>query len=279
MNQVKIGQMIRDLRRQHGIGQEVLALALGVSVQAVSKWETGASLPDILLLPEIARFFGVSIDALFHGLEEADAFIPDAIPDDGRVRILQFVGRRYLSQEEYDPARPVYLDVQNLPKGQKWDVEIWGSADIQGDVGGGVNAGGNVNCAAVGDGVNCGDIEGGVTAGGNIQCDSIEGNASAGGNIECGDIEGGVTARGDIQCDSIEGNASAGGNIECGDIEGGVTARGDIQCGNIEGDVSAQRDIHCKSIDNAGRIECASLICKKGHIHCEQMLCPNVEDR
>ncbi len=44
MDQVKIGQMIRDLRRQRGIGQEALALNLGVSVQAVSKWETGGSL-------------------------------------------------------------------------------------------------------------------------------------------------------------------------------------------------------------------------------------------
>lgn len=60
-----IGSKIRELRRQKDISQEVLAQYLGVSFQAVSKWESGATMPDIGLLPAIASFFEISIDELF----------------------------------------------------------------------------------------------------------------------------------------------------------------------------------------------------------------------
>ena len=61
----KMGAKIRALRKQKGISQEVLAQALGVSFQAVSKWETATTLPDVALIPAIASFFGVSTDELF----------------------------------------------------------------------------------------------------------------------------------------------------------------------------------------------------------------------
>ncbi len=60
-----IGSNICTLRRAMGITQSELAEKLGVSVQAVSKWETGASSPDVSLFPMLAQFFGVSIDRLF----------------------------------------------------------------------------------------------------------------------------------------------------------------------------------------------------------------------
>ena len=60
-----IGSNIKELRQQKHIKQETLADELGVTTQAVSKWETGASDPDIALLPKIAAYFGVSIDELF----------------------------------------------------------------------------------------------------------------------------------------------------------------------------------------------------------------------
>ena len=60
-----IGKNIRQLRQEKHVRQETLAEALGVSGQAVSKWETGASEPDIALLPKLASYFGVSIDELF----------------------------------------------------------------------------------------------------------------------------------------------------------------------------------------------------------------------
>ena len=62
---MEMGREIRRLRQDRGLTQEALAAALNVSAQTVSKWECGNSIPDVQLLPEIAVFFGVSIDRLF----------------------------------------------------------------------------------------------------------------------------------------------------------------------------------------------------------------------
>lgn len=63
--QIKLGERMRELRRKHGRTQDDLAQALGVTPQAVSRWETGICYPDMELLPSMANFFGVSIDELF----------------------------------------------------------------------------------------------------------------------------------------------------------------------------------------------------------------------
>jgi Predicted transcriptional regulators len=55
---------IAELRKEKGIGQQDLADVLGVSFQSVSKWETGITMPDITLLPDIAAYFNVSVDEL-----------------------------------------------------------------------------------------------------------------------------------------------------------------------------------------------------------------------
>ena len=62
---MEIGNQIKALRLQRGITQEDLARQLGVSAQAVSKWERDAATPDIQLLPAISAYFGVTIDELF----------------------------------------------------------------------------------------------------------------------------------------------------------------------------------------------------------------------
>jgi transcriptional regulator with XRE-family HTH domain len=64
MDTLKIGNKIAELRKLKGAKQEELAAAVGVSPQAVSKWETVGN-PDVELLPAIADFFGVSVDELF----------------------------------------------------------------------------------------------------------------------------------------------------------------------------------------------------------------------
>lgn len=63
--QENIGVKIAELRRAHNMKQDELAEMLGVTPQAVSKWENGASMPDISLLPKIAQIFGTTIDDLF----------------------------------------------------------------------------------------------------------------------------------------------------------------------------------------------------------------------
>lgn len=61
---LKIGKVIFNLRKENRITQEQLANAVGVSIPAVSKWESGNAYPDITLLPSIARFFNITIDKL-----------------------------------------------------------------------------------------------------------------------------------------------------------------------------------------------------------------------
>lgn len=61
---IKIGSTIRHLRSKAGITQESLASHLGISVQAVSRWESGACYPDLEFIPAIAAYFGVSTDLL-----------------------------------------------------------------------------------------------------------------------------------------------------------------------------------------------------------------------
>ena len=59
-----MGKRIAALRKERGVKQDELASFVGVSTQAVSKWENGGA-PDIELLPKIADFFSVSVDYLF----------------------------------------------------------------------------------------------------------------------------------------------------------------------------------------------------------------------
>ena len=64
MTAIKISEKIAFLRKQKGLTQEELANAIGVTNQAVSKWESAQCCPDIQLLPDIARLFDVSVDEL-----------------------------------------------------------------------------------------------------------------------------------------------------------------------------------------------------------------------
>lgn len=68
---LNIGENIRKRRREAGLTQEALGDALGVSFQAISRWENGTSYPDIEFLPTLAKYFGVSVDVLLGYKEEA----------------------------------------------------------------------------------------------------------------------------------------------------------------------------------------------------------------
>lgn len=64
MNQINLSKNLARLRRDRKITQEELADFIGVTKAAVSKWENGQTTPDILLLPQLANFFGVTVDEL-----------------------------------------------------------------------------------------------------------------------------------------------------------------------------------------------------------------------
>ncbi|MCI6909740.1 MAG: DUF2807 domain-containing protein [Clostridiales bacterium] len=73
-----MGVRIGELRRGKGLTQEAFAKKLGLSPQAVSKWETGLGYPDITLLPAIAETLGVPIELLFGAEAPQEAAVPDA---------------------------------------------------------------------------------------------------------------------------------------------------------------------------------------------------------
>ena len=68
-----IGKRIALLRKEKGLTQEELATHMGVSPQAVSKWENDQTCPDISALPRLARLLGVSVDELLEGKAELPA--------------------------------------------------------------------------------------------------------------------------------------------------------------------------------------------------------------
>ena len=64
-DKIRIGQCIKDYRAQNGVSLRQIADTLGISPQAVSKWEHGLTYPDITMIPDIARLLGVSVASLF----------------------------------------------------------------------------------------------------------------------------------------------------------------------------------------------------------------------
>ena len=92
----RIGDNIASMRRNAGLTQEGLAFQLGISAQAVSKWERGVACPDMTLLPRLAVLFDVRIDALFLDSENPDGTLAiEGLPwdDDGELRVAVFEGK------------------------------------------------------------------------------------------------------------------------------------------------------------------------------------------
>lgn len=67
MDQVRIGQFLRELRKEKGLTQEQLAEQFSVSGRTVSRWENGNNMPDISLLVQLSEFYGVDIRELIDG--------------------------------------------------------------------------------------------------------------------------------------------------------------------------------------------------------------------
>ena len=75
---IKIGAIIKKLRAENNITQETLATAIGVTPQAISRWEAEGGYPDIELLPALADFFSVSTDELLgYKLSEREQELAD----------------------------------------------------------------------------------------------------------------------------------------------------------------------------------------------------------
>ncbi len=103
-NKLTPGETISYYRKLYSMTQEELSRQLGISAQAVSKWEQGLSSPDISMLPLIADVFHISIDELFgRKLQTEPVFdLVDSVAwdDDGKIRFAVFHGKKLMHQSE-----------------------------------------------------------------------------------------------------------------------------------------------------------------------------------
>lgn len=96
-----IGNRISKYRKEKGLTQEELANLLGVSAQAVSKWENDVSCPDISLLPQLCKVLGVSADELLTGSGSEVRLVPVA----ERKSLDEMVLRIYVNSADGDRVR------------------------------------------------------------------------------------------------------------------------------------------------------------------------------
>lgn len=72
MDQMKIGNFLKELRKEKGITQAQLAETLNVSARTVSRWETGSNMPDISILVDIADYYDISIPEIINGERKSE---------------------------------------------------------------------------------------------------------------------------------------------------------------------------------------------------------------
>lgn len=211
---------ILKYRKKNGLSQDELAQRLGVTFQAVSKWENAKAAPDIAFLPIMADIFGCYIDELFSREVQTQTTysLCSELPwaDDGVIRGVVYDGRKLLKHESI-------LD--------KFTFEIMGEAkkvqsecniEVNGNVSGGCSAGMSITvsgtvfggCNTGGDITVGGCLSGGCNTGGDITC-----GGDLSGDVNCGDT---ITVRGSVDAKRIQGNVVCN-FLKCERIEGGVT--------------------------------------------------------
>ena len=112
-----LGSRINEYRRQRNITQEQLAESMGVTSQAVSKWENDISCPDISIMPQLADYFNVSLDKLLRGEEPSR---PHVLPGNARKDINSMILRIVVDSAAGDRVRvnlPIALIIAGLEMG------------------------------------------------------------------------------------------------------------------------------------------------------------------
>ncbi|MBR4961518.1 MAG: polymer-forming cytoskeletal protein [Clostridia bacterium] len=246
-----IGQNIAALRKEAGLTQTELADRLHVSHQAISQWERGETLPDILTLPALAEIFGRSAGVLL-GMEEMlpaecrNSTTDKPVPADSGIQtenrftglaencdytvVLEKNGVR-VQQIPADIRKQVIIilegNCRNLTSA--FTTEIRGNVEGNAAISGGANIEKGIggDAAISGGATICGDIEG--------DC-GISGGASISGSVN-GDLtlSGGGNIGGSINGDAVfSGQAVINGSVNSGDV---TTDSPLTICGNVEGDI------------------------------------------
>ncbi len=99
-----LGKRIATLRREKELKQDELAEKLGISPQAVSKWENDQTCPDISLLPLLSKILGVSVDELLTGKKEESPVVR-LLPENERKDIRDMMLRILVSSADGDTVR------------------------------------------------------------------------------------------------------------------------------------------------------------------------------
>lgn len=98
-----LGQRIARLRRSKGLTQEELGDKVGISSQAVSKWETDSSVPDVTLLVKIANIFDISVDELLGN--ERIRETPKVVPAENRKDVDKMILKITVDSNDGDKVR------------------------------------------------------------------------------------------------------------------------------------------------------------------------------
>ena len=231
MEELTMGARIARSRKEKGMTQEALANALGVSNQAVSKWESDVCCPDIQLLPPLTDALGMTLDELFGRERAADAPADGQVlpvsaelpwADDDSIHAVLFQGHRLLvpkagslfRHDKYDKVRKTV------------ELHFSGTAqDIYSDF--------SVVCTDT-------TIKGGIQAGDSVTCGGVGGNVQAGdGASISGNVGGDVTAGDSARIGgNVEGSVRASDSVTCGDVGGDVTAGDSVRCRAVGGSVN-----------------------------------------
>ena len=103
--EMTLGKRIAALRKEKELKQDALAEALGVSPQAVSKWENDQTCPDISLLPKLAELLGVSVDELLSGKKMELMQTAKILPPEERKDIKEMMLRIVVDSADGDHVR------------------------------------------------------------------------------------------------------------------------------------------------------------------------------
>lgn len=214
---------IQKYRKKCGLTQEELANKLGVTFQAVSKWENAKTAPDILFLPTMADLFGCYIDELFSREIKTEIHYDHCSEfpwyDDNIVRGVVCLGRKILQVTDNLTEKFTFEII-----GDTKSVQSECNITVSGSVAGGCNAGDEIVVGGhVYGACKAGDE---ITVGGNLTGSCIAGDGIViGGNhsgeIKCNDT---VTVSGNVEAKIIKGSVVCN-SLECEKVEGNVTIK------------------------------------------------------
>ena len=172
---------ILKYRKKSGLSQEELANQLGVTFQAVSKWENAKAAPDITFLPIMADIFGCYIDELFSREVKTEIHYDHCAefpwPDDNTIRIFQTMGKKIIrSQEDKTVIEVIFPRNCNEMTKQYFKVEVFGNIVTDSSINGDVVCHGRIDCNEINGDVNAqGDISlYALNSSGKIICNEIK---------------------------------------------------------------------------------------------------------